>query len=581
MNEIRIPRGDELSPELIEQLKDDLANHPQRKLTSTERDIYARAIIKAVSMVGAFRDALALLRPFMDATASTAYTDPYARVGLGYWFFHLLNKDQQATVLLHECMHVLNNHFVRSADLASMKNQQLFNMAGDFEINTVLSTVVFVDLSEGILPDRKPYNYPPFKTMEQYAELLQKDQEDREDNCQACKDEEAGKKPNSKQDQSSKKDGQDKKADDQEQSDGQAEEAGGNDGSHDEGDTEDADGGEGDGGDTGSGADKPGGSQPGGTQPGNAPGQGHTCGKGDGDGEGEGEGSGNGQGQGSGQASGSGQGGSAEGNPVKGTDGGWGCEASTEDKEAAADAAGIQRASDVEQTLAKQNTAARIVEEKNQAGRSASGAGDQFWDSLLRHLTPPKVDWRKVFRRIVASSVDAIVRGRSDYTFRRVSRRLQSKDFVFPGMVNYQPKIMLGMDTSGSMGNEDYQKALTEIEGILKEVARGKGAVSMFSVDTQVGNISPVTSVKKVRFTGGGGTVMAVAWQYVNSLPKAQKPDIFVLSTDGYIDWDDVETEIRAAPYKSVICVTQKGGFQSAPDSLKRIAPVLDISSDS
>jgi len=620
MASVSIPRGDELSDALKAQLIDDLSKSPVRKLSKEEREIYGKAIVKAVQWIPAFRDALALMRPYMDASAPTAYTDPHARVGLSYWFFYILNDAQRASVLLHECMHVLNNHFQRREEISSLKmDPQLFNLAGDFEINTVLYTVRFVDLSEGQLPDRAPNNYPPNKTMEIYADLLAKDLKKAQDDCEACKQEKQDKEDakNGKAPKPEKKPGEDKKSEKQDQSDGEAEKAGGNDGSHEEGDTEDADSGDSDGNSgantgkqPGNSSDKAGegenGTQPGdsgesaesgegdaegegsgegdgdgegsGEGQGDAPGQGagkpsHSCGKGDGEGEGDGEGSGEGQGQGQGRP------GQGQGQPGKGKPGGWNCGNSDEETEAAADDAGIQKASDVEVTIAKQNTAARIVEERNTGGMG-TGTNNEFWDSILKHLTPAKVDWRKIFRRIVASSVDSITKGRSDYTYRRVSRRLQSRDFVFPGMLSYLPKVTLAVDTSGSMGDEDFQRALTEIEGILKEVARGKDAVSIFSVDTQASNISPVTSVKKIRFHGGGGTVMAVAWQYVKALPKTKQPDIFILVTDGFIDWHDVEREVRDSRFKSVICVTQQGGFQSAPESLKKFIPVLDISED-
>lgn len=552
MVSVVIPRGEELSEARKKQLIEDLENHPIRKLTNEERDLYGRAIIKAVLLVPAFRDIIALIRPYMDATAPTAYTDPYSRVGLGYWFFYILDEVQRASVILHECMHVLNNHFQRREEIKTLKaSPQLFNLAGDFEINTVLHKVRMVDLSEGQLPDRAPNNYPPYKTMEQYAVMLAKEEKEAEDNCEACQQEKKDKQ--AKKDASNSPEKQDNDSpDDSGQNESDDSQGSGDSDANDSGDDEN----NGSDGDSGANSEAGEGNEPGG-QDGKPS---HTCGKEDGDGDGQGQGSG--------------QPGEGKGKPGKDD---WNCGSSSEETEAAADEAGVERASDVEATIAKQNTAARIVEERNNAGRGTS-VGNEFWDSILKHLTPPVVDWRKILRRVVASSVDSIIKGRSDYTYRRVSRRLQDRHFIFPGMLDYQPKIMVGIDTSGSMGNEDYQKALTEIESMLKEVARGKDSVRIFSVDTKVGKITPVSSVKKIRLEGGGGTVMAVAWKYVKSLARKDQPDIFILVTDGGIDWADVETEVRSSKFKSVICVTQKYGFDAAPHTLKRHSPVIDIS---
>jgi len=565
MGSVIIPGGQSLSDERKAQLQKDLDESPVRKLTQEERTIYGKAISKAVLFIPAFRDALALMRPFMDATASTAYTDPYARVGLGYWFFYVLEDEvQRGSVLLHESMHVLNNHFQRASEVKALKtSQQLFNLAGDFEINTVLNRVPFVDLKEGQLPDRAPHSYPPMKTMEIYADLLYKEQKEKEDKCEVhgtkAKED---KKKQQEQDQQKKDSAKDKS-----EESGESEESESGEGS--EPGDENGDGGAGESEGAGDGA----GSQPGGSQPGNQPG-GHqhgssgpqcTCGKDHEDGEdGDGDGQGQGQGQGSGQGKGQGS------DP-------WSCGEATESRQNAADDAGIQRASDVEQTIAKANTAARIVEQKNSKSRG-TGSMDEFWDSILQHLMPKKVDWRKILRQVLSQSSAAVVRGRQNYTYKRVSRRLTGGEFVFPGMVNYLPKVTLAIDTSGSMGNEDYERALNEIEGIVKEVAKGKDSLSMFSVDTKVGNVQPVTSVKKIRLHGGGGTQMAVAWKYIKTVvAKKDVPDIFVLSTDGYIDWADVEREVREAKFKSVILVTQEGGYSAAPESLKRIIPIICI----
>ncbi len=521
-------KSDELNRKLpksvLERYADDIKNSPVRKLTPEERNIYSAAVVKAMLFVPAFRDTMALLRPFMDAKAGTAYTDQYSRVGLSYWFFYSLNLDQQASVLLHECMHVLNNHFSRGEDLVDVKKHgKILNIAGDFEINSTLCRVTGVDLNVGILPHRKPYDFPPNKLLEFYVPLLlEKAKED----CEACSAEAA-----------------------------EAAEAG---------DSSQAEDGSTSGSDTG--------------EAGESGGAGESGAEGDGAASDTGGGAGQ-AGQGAGQSqSGSGKGASKAPHTC-GEGAGWGCDESNEATEEAADAAGIPRASEVEQAIAKANTAARILDEKN-SGARGTGASNEFWDSILQHLSPPKVDWRKILRRVVASSVDSLAKGRADYTYKRTSRRLQHADFVFPGMVDYKPRIAIGVDTSGSMGNEDYQLLLNEIEALIKKTARGKDAVSVFSVDTKVGGIAPVSSVKRLKLSGGGGTQMAVAIQYLKGLTTKEQPDVFVLTGDGYWDWRDIVEELQTAKFKTILCITQHGGFLQAPPHVKQLATVVDISSD-
>lgn len=495
-----------------------------RKLTKEEHEIFAGAVIKATSTLPVWRDAIALMRPFFDASCDTAYTDRYSRVGLSRWFFEELDVIQRSSVLLHEASHVLYNCFVRGEVMGADPTKN--NIASDLEINSGLATVPNVDLSFGILPEKDPFNFEKHLTQEQYYHLLD------EMNYEPPKQ-------------------------------------GGQQGTPDPNCPEHGDN-AGQGGQTGD-------------QDGD---QGGDSGNGDQSDE-NGQGSGSGQGQGDSSPSGDHQHGNSgpqctcpHTGDGKGNNGSIGCDQATDERVADADDIGIERASDAEQSIAKKNTAARVEEAAKRARQAGDGHMSQFLELASKRLSPPRVNWRTIFRRVLSKNNEAIIRGRSDYSYRRTSRRLTDSPYIFPGMVKYQPKTMFAIDTSGSMGHEDYMRSIAEIEGILKSVGRSKGAMRVFSVDTQVANVKPVDSVAKVNLKGGGGTDMAVAFQYVNSLPQAERPDIFVLATDGHTDWSRVERAIHEAPkkYPSIILVTTASGYATTTDSLKRVATVIDIS---
>lgn len=514
-----------------------------RKLTKEEHEIFAGAVIKAASTLPVWRDAIALMRPFFDASCNTAYTDRYSRVGLSRWFFEELDVIQRSSVLLHEASHVLYNCFVRGEAMGADPTKN--NLASDLEINSGLATVPNVDLSFGILPEKDPFNFDKHLTQEQYYHLID------QMNYEPPKQEGQQGQPDPNCPEHGDNAGQGDQSGDQ----------GGQDGD------QSGDGGNGD-------------------QPG-------ENGQGDGDGQGQGQGQGNGNGNGSGQGQGQGNpsGNHQHGNSGpqctcphtgdgKGNNGSIGCDQSTDERVADADDLGIERASDAEQSIAKKNTAARVEEAAKKARQAGDGHMSQFLELAAKRLSPPRVNWRTIFRRVLSKNNEAIIRGRSDYSYRRTSRRLTDSPYIFPGMVKYQPKTMFGIDTSGSMSHEDYMRSITEVEGILKAVGRSKGAMRVFSVDTQVANVKPVDSVAKVNLMGGGGTDMAVAFLYVNSLAQADRPDIFVLATDGHTDWSRVERAIHEAPkkYPSIILVTTASGYATVTDSLKRLTTVIDVS---
>lgn len=507
-----------------------------RALTEEERDIYAGAVIQASAILPAWRDGIALLRPFYDATAGTAYVDQYSRVGLSPWFFEALGPFQRASVILHETSHVLYNYFVRLAAMGG--DPKIGNVASDFEINTGLETVPRVDLSFAIFPQQPPYNFPKFLTQEAYYGLLadsglempsNPDSGAPDPNCP----EHGDKSDDSGAPQSSSEDPTGGAEPGEGEGKGEAAEAAPDSGSNP---------GEADG------AGEPG---PGGSE--------CTCPS---------------QGQGGGKP-GAGKSGDTPHGESKV------CDEATEGRVAAADDAGVERASDVEQAIAKSNTAVRVAEEARQQRAAGNGTMADFLEFSMERMAPPKVDWRSIFRRLVSRMDETIVRGRSDYSYRRTSRRLTSSKFIFPGMVEYQPKIMLGIDTSGSMGQEDFLAIASEVEGILKSASRTRDQLRVFSVDTVVSNVKPVASVAKLDLRGGGGTDMSVAWKYVNQLPKRERPDLFVLASDSHTDWVSIQKQLELAKplkYKSIVLATTSSGHALIPEEVHRLATVVDIS---
>lgn len=571
-----------------------------RPLSKEEGEIYSSAVVNATLYIRSFRDAIALIRPFYDGSAETAYTDRYARVGLSPWFF-TLNKYQQATVILHETMHVLNNHFVRFDSLGG--NPKIHNLAGDFEINSGLDQHPKVDLSMGVLPDRPPFNYRKHQSLEQYYHLLNQDANDGkfapnpedcpvhgnkgenkpEDNNagdttpQGVKDGQApAQEKNQPAPQNVKQgetpgEGRGKKSgggigecDEQGEPGGeQGKDTGGNGGQSGESGTSASPEGTGD---AVSGASGATGDQP------SPDGQGDPVESADGEGSGQSS-----SGEASGECTCAGPGSEkAVGDAIPGN----ACDQPTEERSAAADEAGIDRASDAEQTIAKRNTAARIVEEINQNKAQGNGHLNDFLEFAHRHLSPPKVSWQSIFRRVLSHSFDSITRGRADYSHRRVNRRSHDSEFIFPGMVQYIPTAMLGIDTSGSMDATDFRRGLSEAEGILKSVSKAKNSLRVFSIDTKIGDVRPVSSVSKIKLTGGGGTEMAPAWEYVTGLGKKNRPDVFVLVTDGGLVWDNVIAELKKSQklYRSVILITSERAAQQVPAELKKLAIVIDIS---
>lgn len=145
-----------------------------------------------------------------------------------------------------------------------------------------------------------------------------------------------------------------------------------------------------------------------------------------------------------------------------------------------------------------------------------------------RDYLNPKVDWRRVLKRLVKGGLQASQKQKP--TYNRVHRRSQAyHPYALPGHYSLRPRVAVVVDTSGSMGENELSRALAEIRALLKTVRQ----VTVYSVDAQAHNVQKVFRADQIHLFGGGGTRMGAG------IEKAQsdKPDLIIVLTDGETDW--------------------------------------------
>ena len=130
------------------------------------------------------------------------------------------------------------------------------------------------------------------------------------------------------------------------------------------------------------------------------------------------------------------------------------------------------------------------------------------------------------------------------------------------------PTIAIVVDTSGSVGEDEINVFMSEIDGIVKANGISQG-VTVIPCDAQVGEIQKLRSRKAIgtiKLNGGGGTDMGVGIAAAGTLRPT--PKIVIVLTDGYTDWPEglpkgVETLIA--------CLTVAESMQTAPIWAKKI----------
>lgn len=202
-----------------------------------------------------------------------------------------------------------------------------------------------------------------------------------------------------------------------------------------------------------------------------------------------------------------------------------------------------------EQELIRQATAQAAIEQESRSQGSVPG-NLQRWAKI--RIEPAKVDWRTQLRRVVRNGINW-VSGRVEYTYSRPNRRgvASGSDIILPGLHAPKPKFVSVIDTSGSMGEGDFQKAFSELRGILK--ACGFHRMPVIPCDAAVSDVQYVTRIEDIKLVGGGGTDMSAGIRAAVDLGFK----LVIVLSDGETGWPE------AIPGVKVIAVlTRKRSAQ-------------------
>lgn len=531
----------------------------------------------------------ALLAPFVDITAETAYTDTRARVGVGLAFFYEWDDRLRAFALAHEALHVANRHFQRADEMGRTFEDahRMLNLAGDMEINDLLRNMGVArseDEDRFVFPEGM--GYARSRTMEEYLVALSGDMEKlRElarqlaaaagesgssgDGCGGSSGESG-----SQGSESGSAPGSDGSQGGQSGSSGAESGASGQSGNGQSSDGKSGSDGSQDGSGAGSGSASGSSGQPGSDgSAGSQGGSGSSSGNGGGSQDGQSgsgfDGSESGSGSG-GSSSDDGEGGSSSGSSSSSGDneggedgdgqGGWtrqyvrqhvahacGSRSNSEDDrdgERIEGETGVRGRELADVEGARQDAEALVRDAAEGNANIGDGEGN-VWVRLLAGMAPPRVHWQSVLAGVVGRSMSSRVRGNRYATYKRPNRRRQGGEFLWPSREDNRPTVHVAVDTSGSMGRSDYARAVSEIEGILRTSASG-AAIGFYGVDTRMTEKPRMVShVRDTKALGGGGTDMAVPYEWMHGEWEAggkrrrELPDVHVLVTDGWVDWGE------------------------------------------
>jgi len=194
-----------------------------------------------------------------------------------------------------------------------------------------------------------------------------------------------------------------------------------------------------------------------------------------------------------------------------------------EGAEALSDAEVKETAKQIDQALRQ----GEIIRGKMQGNKNRS----------INEILEPKVNWREQLRDFV----NATCRNKDKTSWKRPHKRFIGHDIYMPSMIGETiGKIVVGIDTSGSIGDRELNEFLTEVVAICDDVS--PSSIELLYWDTNVAGHETYNQgdykalVQSTKPAGGGGTHVGCVNQYIKD--KRIEPEAIIILTDGYVEDD-------------------------------------------
>lgn len=193
----------------------------------------------------------------------------------------------------------------------------------------------------------------------------------------------------------------------------------------------------------------------------------------------------------------------------------------------------------------EQQQASEEIERALRQGAVLAGKMKGNVSREMQDLLTPKIDWKEALRDFVKSTTQ----GKDQTTWKRLHKRYIGMDIIMPS--SYDEKvgaILVGVDTSGSIGGEELAQFLGEVKSICDEVSPEQ--IDLLYWDTHVAShevykgadLCGLTESTKPK--GGGGTDPDCVPKYMNK--ENLKPECVIMLTDGYLNSDKNKWQITA-----------------------------------
>jgi len=141
----------------------------------------------------------------------------------------------------------------------------------------------------------------------------------------------------------------------------------------------------------------------------------------------------------------------------------------------------------------------------------------------LTHIEPPKFDWKSYLKRFVGNS--SIV-----YT-KKLRRKYNKRYAANPGLkIKFKNHILVGVDTSGSVNNEELKEFFNELAHMVKTGHK----ITVAQCDTSLRTVEEFNPKKDWEIHGRGGTSFQPVIDHFNKKKGAYTALVYLTDGEAY-----------------------------------------------
>lgn len=173
-----------------------------------------------------------------------------------------------------------------------------------------------------------------------------------------------------------------------------------------------------------------------------------------------------------------------------------------------------------------------INQQAKKAAKSMGSGINQALDRLINKAHNPKVSWREVISRFLEET------SRNNYTWQRPNPRYIQSGIVMPSLLSKSyGQVLIAVDTSGSVTDDEVSKMVSEVISILEiyEDDKGNSKLPVLYCDSEIRNFEWLEIYDSPNPKGGGGTNYRPVFEWITEkgFDEGINPKAVIYLTDG------------------------------------------------